>query len=116
MAVEMMAYSGKSMKEMLTDLAAQYGTVCSERIDIKTTASTQARVLADLKEFQPRVFAGVKVDRFNELEGKQMLLEDGSWILIRPSGTEPLFRIYVEAASPERLQELKNEILKQLVL
>lgn len=116
MAVEMMAYTGKSMKEMLTDLAGQYGSVCNERIDIKTTASTQARVLADLREFQPRVFAGVKVDRFNELEGKQMLLEDGSWILIRPSGTEPLFRIYVEAASPERLQELKNEIMKQLAL
>jgi phosphomannomutase len=101
---------------MLTDLAEQYGTVCSERMDIKTTDTVQARVLADLKEFQPKVFAGVKVERINEKEGKQLLLEDGSWILIRSSGTEPLFRVYCEAGSQERLQDLKNAIIKQLAL
>jgi len=116
LAVEIMTYTGKSLKEMLNDLAEQYGTVCSERMDIKTTDVVKARVLADLKEFQPKVFAGIKVERINEIEGKQLLFEDGSWILIRSSGTEPLFRVYCEAGSQERLQDLKNAVIKQLAL
>ena len=116
LAVEIMAYTGKSFQELQADLADQYGKVCSERTDIKTTETIKSRVLSDLKDMQPRVFAGVKVERINEMEGKQLLLEDGSWILIRSSGTEPLFRIYCEASSPERIQELKNEVLKQLSL
>jgi alpha-D-glucose phosphate-specific phosphoglucomutase len=116
LAVEIMAYSGKSFKQLKADLAEKYGNICSERTDIKTTEAIKTRVLAELGEWQPRIFAGVKVERINELEGKQLLLEDGSWILIRSSGTEPLFRIYCEASSPERIRELKNEVIKQLSL
>lgn len=116
LAVEMLAYNGKAFKQIKADLAAKYGDIYSERTDIKTTETVKTRVLNELREWQPRVLAGVKVERINELEGRQLLLEDGSWILIRTSGTEPLFRIYCEASSPERIVELKNEVIKQLSL
>ncbi|MDI9480278.1 MAG: phosphoglucomutase/phosphomannomutase family protein, partial [Bacillota bacterium] len=46
----------------------------------------------------------------------KMVLEDGSWVLIRPSGTEPLFRIYVEASGEEQLAQLQKEVLQSLGL
>lgn len=45
-----------------------------------------------------------------------MLLEGGAWVLIRPSGTESLFRIYVEAASLEDVQSIQKEAVKALGL
>lgn len=116
LAVEILAYSGKTMKELLAEAAERYGTIYHERLDIKTTQPEKERVLAALKEYQPKTLAGVKIDRMIEIEGKKMVLEDGSWVLIRPSGTEPVFRIYIEAGSTERLQELKKELLNSLNL
>ena len=45
-----------------------------------------------------------------------MVLEDGSWVLIRPSVQEPLFRIYVEAGRREQLLSLQKEVLQSLGL
>ena len=50
--------------------------------------------------------AGVKVSRIDRSDGFRFFLADGSWLLIRFSGTEPLVRLYAEAESPERVQEL----------
>ena len=116
LVVEILAYTGKTIKELTADFAAQYGSIYSERLDIKTTEQDKERVLAHLKDFQPKMLAGVKVDHYSEIEGKKMIMEDGSWVLIRSSGTEPLFRIYVEAGSAERLHELKKEVLNNLAL
>lgn len=116
LVVEILAYSGKTIKELTVDLTEQYGNIFSERLDIKTTEQDKERILIYLKEYQPKMLAGVKVDRYNEVEGKKLILEDGSWVLIRPSGTEPLFRIYVEAGSAERMQALQKEVLFNLGL
>ena len=56
------------------------------------------------------------MDRFDETEGKKIILEDSSWILIRPSGTEPLVRVYVEAADAKRLEEMRQEVMSALDL
>jgi phosphomannomutase len=43
------------------------------------------------------------------MEGRKFYLEDGSWLLIRFSGTEPLLRIYTETTSPERVRRILDE-------
>jgi phosphoglucomutase len=50
--------------------------------------------------------AGLAVIEVNHLDGVKMILEDGSWLLFRVSETKPVVRLYVEAASPERLDRL----------
>jgi phosphomannomutase len=50
--------------------------------------------------------AGLAVIEVNRLDGAKMILEDGSWLLFRASRTEPVVRLYAEAASPERLDRL----------
>jgi phosphomannomutase len=50
------------------------------------------------------------------IDGVKLLLDDGSWVLVRPSGTEPVFRIYVEANSSEQLGMLQNSVRQLLGL
>lgn len=116
LAVEILALTGQTFKELMAESARQYGENYSVRVDIKTSYAEKEMVKANLKDFQPKTLAGIKVDRSNEIEGRQFILEDGSWVLIRPSGTEAVFRIYIETDSEERLQEIKNEVLTSLGL
>jgi phosphomannomutase len=55
---------------------------------------------------QPKEIAGVAVVGTRSDDGFKFLLADTSWALVRMSGTEPLMRVYAEAASPERVEEL----------
>ena len=54
----------------------------------------------------PRSPAGVRVVDVRDLDGVKLLLEDGSWLMVRVSGTEPLVRVYAEAASPDTIRRL----------
>jgi alpha-D-glucose phosphate-specific phosphoglucomutase len=114
LAVEMLAGTGKTMAELGRQFEEEYGHVASERFDIKTSALDKQRILTELEHYQPRSVAGLKVDRHDKQEGQKMVPEDGSWVLIRPSGTEPLFRIYVEAGDKTRLNEIKNQVMEAL--
>jgi len=50
--------------------------------------------------------AGIKVVELNKIDGYKYMLEDGSWLLLRFSGTEPLVRIYSESRTPQQVQRL----------
>jgi len=62
------------------------------------------RLKADFKEF-----AGRRVARTNRIDGLQLTFDDGEWLLIRPSGTEPLVRIYSESDSLRKSKKLAEE-------
>jgi phosphomannomutase len=72
---------------------------------------TKRRLLVDLAGNQPGELAGhsiVRTDALNTNDGYKFFLDDGSWLLVRASGTEPLVRVYTEATSPE----LREDLLK----
>jgi phosphomannomutase len=69
-----------------------------------------------LEEYRPKSIAGIAVESISNLEGLKIVLEEGSWVLVRPSGTEPLFRIYVETGQEEQLPALQKEVLQALGL
>jgi alpha-D-glucose phosphate-specific phosphoglucomutase len=112
---ELVAVENKSVGEILAEVDEEYGGLLSERLDIHCSQETKDRVLAGLKELVPPEVAGLAVDKINAVDGKKFVLADGSYALIRASGTEPLFRIYVETDSEEklrRIQQSMREILK----
>ncbi|MBO8159049.1 phosphoglucomutase/phosphomannomutase family protein [Thermosyntropha sp.] len=116
LAVEMLAYSGKTIAELKAEVENEYGSMVSQRLDIKVREQEKARIMQEIDDYIPKSVAGVKVEDVNTVDGKKVCLEDGSWFLIRPSGTEPLFRVYVEATEWERLKMIQDEVLKDLDL
>lgn len=102
-AVEMMP-----VREILGKIDARFGTLYSERLDIHTTPEKKEQVLGILKEAQPTDIAGMAVVKVLSVDGKKCVMEDGSWVLVRASGTEPLFRIYVETDSRDKLKKIQQ--------
>jgi alpha-D-glucose phosphate-specific phosphoglucomutase len=114
LAVEMLAFTGKSLAELTEDLRNKYGQSSNQRMDIKVSSIDQPEILDSIKAFNPKVIAGVKVESVNDTDGRKIVLEDESWILIRYSGTEPVFRIYVEAENESRMLQMQDEVLESL--
>ncbi|HZK43207.1 MAG TPA: phosphoglucomutase/phosphomannomutase family protein [Syntrophomonadaceae bacterium] len=111
LAVELLAYSGKTLAELGQAIEDEYGVLVSERLDIKVEAATKNKIIAKLNDYTPRTIADVPVSSYSTIEGNKIILEDGSWVLIRSSGTEPLFRIYVETDNEEKLKKIQDEVM-----
>jgi phosphoglucomutase len=107
LVVEMVAMAGgRSVQSLLEALYAEVGTVIrARRLNLHLSHEQQERLAGRLKDLPARV-AGLRVVDVVTLEGSKLLLEDGSWILVRPSGTEPVVRLYIDAHSEEQIEEL----------
>ncbi|MHB8763237.1 MAG: phosphoglucomutase/phosphomannomutase family protein [Deferrisomatales bacterium] len=105
LAAEMVARRGKPLFAQLDELYARVGRVCTRRVNLPLTAP-QEKALADKLASPPGAFAGLGVTSTVTLDGHKFLLEGGGWLLVRKSGTEPVVRLYTEAATPEALESL----------
>ncbi|MFQ5989306.1 MAG: phosphoglucomutase/phosphomannomutase family protein [Candidatus Methylomirabilales bacterium] len=99
------ARAGPSLRQLLDELYAEVGILLSRRIDLTLRHDEQERLLPKLEQ-PPRQLAGQVVTEVQRVDGTKLLFEDGSWLLIRPSGTEPVVRLYVEARNPQHLERL----------
>ncbi|UVE51358.1 phosphoglucomutase/phosphomannomutase family protein [Haloferax larsenii] len=90
----------------LARIADEYGDIVADKISIDCPDSEKARVIDDLEDELPETVAGRDIAKVVTLDGFKLLLEDGSWLLVRPSGTEPKMRVYAEADSDEAVSEL----------
>ncbi len=104
--LEIMASYGRPLKAILDDLEAEIGRFHCARRDLRVRALAKAEMVERLKAKAPSQIEGLKVRGIDDRDGVKYLLEDESWLLIRPSGTEPVLRIYAEASSPEAVERL----------
>jgi phosphomannomutase len=99
---DMMVKLGKPLSQILAGLEKRVGPHAYARHDIHLNRETydqdRKRILHTLETHEPSEVAGVKVERIRSDDGFKFYLADGSWVLLRASGTEPLVRIYSEAA------------------
>ena len=109
LVAEMIAARGKSIADQLHDLFRRVGgEYWPLRVNLHLAADVQARLTARLKQ-NIKEFAGKHVAMENRLDGMKLIFDDGSWVLMRPSGTEPVVRIYTEAASVAAAKKLAEE-------
>ncbi|MEO0278155.1 MAG: phosphoglucomutase/phosphomannomutase family protein [candidate division WOR-3 bacterium] len=107
LVLEYMAVEGKLLSELVDELEKEYGPYYYRRLDIPVKDIFFAKdVVRKLKENPPSVIKGMKVSRVNDVDGIKLVIDDGSWILFRASGTEPLLRVYVESQSEKLLEDL----------
>lgn len=114
LVLEAMAYSGKSLVDLQKEIEQLAGAkFVNDRIDLKLDSRDKFKVImdrvADLKE----VF-DLKVSKLNKLDGVKINLGDSSWILVRPSGTEPLLRIYFESDSKAHIKNIEKDLMKKI--
>jgi phosphoglucomutase len=107
MVAEMVARKGKGLPELIQDLFAKLGPVYNRRLNFSLKPEIKERLLARLQT-PPAQFAGLAVQEHITLDGHKYVLEDGSWVCFRPSGTEPVVRFYFEASSLEALERLRG--------
>ena len=111
--LEAMAASGKSLVELQNDIQKLGGKYYNDRIDLKKSSIDEIQPI--LKDFQERKSIGdFNVHSVDLKDGVKLMLEESTKILVRPSGTEPLLRIYFESNSEEKLEKLKQEVEKIL--
>jgi phosphoglucomutase len=109
LVAEMIAARQKSLHDQLFDLFKRVGReYWPVRANLHLSSEAQSklpeRLKSDFKEF-----LGQKVAKENRLDGLKLIFEDGSWVLMRPSGTEPVVRIYTEAASEAAAEKLAKD-------
>lgn len=106
---EMVVTSGKSLSELIQGLFDEFGLHATWREDLHTQENLKQAMMDACKAKKVTQIAGLKVVEWDMLDGVKHIMEDGSWLLVRPSGTEPVLRIYSESSTHERAQALVKE-------
>ena len=109
LVAEMIGARQKSLQEQLRDLFRRVGReFWPIRVNLHLAPDVQTKLVARLKGTF-KEFAGHRVARENRLDGMKLIFDNGSWVLMRPSGTEPVVRIYAEAESVAASEKLAEE-------
>lgn len=102
---EMVARRGKSLGKQLKELFAKVGSFYPLRENFRLTQEVKEKFTEKLRS-DPRNFAGRKISEVVRKDGLKLVLDDGSWVCYRLSGTEPVVRVYSEAPSEQGLGNL----------
>jgi alpha-D-glucose phosphate-specific phosphoglucomutase len=107
MCCEMVARRGKSLGAQLHELFVKVGSFYPQRENFRLTQEVKAKFTEKLRS-EPRDFFGRKVGEVVRKDGLKLVFQDGSWICYRLSGTEPVVRVYSEAANAAELARLST--------
>jgi phosphoglucomutase len=108
LAAEAVAARGASLTEQLNELFRRDGKLESGRIGVKLTPDV-ADKLKDKLAQEPTELAGRPIEKINRTDGVKFLFANNAWMLMRPSGTEPMVRIYAESESSADLEEILEQ-------
>lgn len=111
---EMMVKSGKKLSELVRELFDEFGDHAYFRNDMHTEESKKLAMIDHCENKKMNEIAGLKVVDWQFTDGIKHLMEDGSWLLVRPSGTEPVLRIYSEAPTMDQARRLVDEASKKV--
>ncbi|HZD58823.1 MAG TPA: phosphoglucomutase/phosphomannomutase family protein [Anaerolineae bacterium] len=105
---ELVAYEERPLTEILDGIYHKYGRYYSKRLDIHYPSEKKGELLNNLVNRPPAAVAEDKVVEIRSVDGVKYILESGDWILARPSGTEPLIRVYIESKDERRFPSLEE--------
>ena len=104
--LDFMAVTGRTVRGLVDYLFEQIGPHYYDRLDFSYEAGQRETILNRVRQARPDRLAGLKVTGVVTVDGFRFDLEDGGWLIVRFSGTEPLLRVYCETTHGERVQEL----------
>jgi len=107
--LEMVAYYQFPLSKITANLFQKYGKIYFTLINFPCKDENKEKAMKNIVKILPKTVCGLKVVSTTDMDGFKFVLEDNSWLLIRPSGTEPLLRLYGEANSEKELNDILNE-------
>ncbi|HKN48434.1 MAG TPA: phosphoglucomutase/phosphomannomutase family protein, partial [Candidatus Polarisedimenticolia bacterium] len=112
--LEMLATGVRRLSRRIAALQADYGHYAYRRVDLPLSSEQGQRAVLALRSDPPSRLAGLTVRGIDTLDGVKLLFGDAGWILFRPSGTEPLLRVYCEAGTQDLVDRLIQSGLRRL--
>ncbi len=107
--LDLMVSLGKPMSGALEYLRERLGDWHYSRVDVTFPPEQRTGILDRVGRARPEMLDGCRVTSIGTKDGYKFYADDGSWLLIRFSGTEPLLRIYTETTSTERVQRILHQ-------
>lgn len=107
--LDLMVKMNMSPSQLIEHIYELVGAHFYDRIDRRMAPEDKPAVVARVSQAQPETIAGLKVQEIDTREGFRFRLEDGGWLLIRFSGTEPVIRVYCETTYGDKVQDLLAE-------
>ena len=109
--LELFLLKDKTPSEVIEEVFNRFGEAYYRRVDLPVTPEEKEK-LQTLKKNPPQNLGGLKVREVKTIDGLKLVFENDGWLLVRPSGTEPLLRIYCEMPSIELRERVLEEAVK----
>ncbi len=108
LVAEMVAVKGQKLSSILENINREFGRSYPGKLSVKLADEQKSRLLALFERHPPTNIIGLKVVKSEKNDGCKFILADSSWVLIRPSGTEPLIRFHFEGITSLKHKKLLN--------
>lgn len=115
MILEFMAKTGKTLDELIQEVYDVVGPFAFDRDDLHLTEAKKQEIIAACKNKQYKAFGDFKIDRMEDLDGFKYYINEDEWILMRPSGTEPVLRVYAQASSLKHCRTILDAVQKTIL-
>jgi phosphomannomutase len=104
--LDFMVQTGKKPTELLDQLFALVGPHYYKRVDSSFEMDRKAEIQHNVATARPETIGGLRVTDIVTIDGHQFMMEDGGWVLVRFSGTEPIIRVYCETTREDRVDAI----------
>ena len=106
---EYMAKTGKSLDDLINDVYEIVGSFSVDRDDLHVEESQKQAIIKGCKDQAYTSFGSFNVESVEDIDGTKFHLGNERWVMIRPSGTEPVLRIYAESESKAMTRQILDE-------
>ncbi|HEX7808435.1 MAG TPA: phosphoglucomutase/phosphomannomutase family protein, partial [Thermoanaerobaculia bacterium] len=114
LVAEAVAFYGKPLSQIIAAMEAEFGTLFYDRRDLNRPMPQCARLIDRVKSGELDTAFGLTFAKREETDGVKINFTDGSWILFRKSGTEPIIRIYCESTTSEQVGTMLDVAVREL--
>lgn len=112
--MELMAKTGKTLTQLVQEIYDKVGFFAFDRDDLHITDAAKERIIEACAEGDINSIGGNPVIRTERIDGFKYYVDEDLWVMIRPSGTEPVLRVYAQGPSHEAVRKLLTETHAEL--